>query len=61
MITRLYEVLCALLAGGAIFFASNAIWAEPGERIKDVPKNVRENPASYRAHYRGYYGRIGGK
>jgi hypothetical protein len=43
-------------------------WAEyrgwsmfPVNRVKDVPKTVRDNPGAYRSHY-GYYPRyVGGK
>jgi len=57
---RLFEalIIVALLGGG--YCAHQAIWASPGEVMKDVPKNVRSNHASYRSHYRHYIF-VGGK
>jgi hypothetical protein len=57
---RLFEALVIVSLGFAGFGVSRAIWSAPGETMKDVPKNVRSNHASYRSHYR-HYVFIGGK
>ena len=57
---RFFEVLAVVTFLGATWGASRAVWLSPGDVVRNVPKNVRSNHASYRTHYRHIIGR-GGK
>jgi hypothetical protein len=47
---------------GWVFVAQVAGWTlEDVDELKQVPKTVRSNPGSYRAHYSAHYHYTGGK
>ncbi|MFT5430266.1 MAG: hypothetical protein ACI9OJ_000939 [Myxococcota bacterium] len=49
---RFFEILAIVSLLGAGYGAYKNTWTTPGTIVRDVPKNVRSNPASYRSHYR---------
>lgn len=49
---RVYEVLIAGLIGLAGWGAWKGVWTDPSDRIENLPKDARQNPAAYRSHYR---------
>jgi hypothetical protein len=58
---RVFELFVIAVVAGAVYFSNQASWSTPGETLRNVPKNVRSNPGSYRTHYRTVYIYRGGK
>lgn len=54
---RLYAAAVTVLLGWALYAGWS--WTDVDE-VKQVPKSVRDNPGSYRSHYR-YFSRYFGK
>jgi hypothetical protein len=61
MMKRIYEFFAVIVLLAAASWSYNAAWSEPGLKVRNVPKNVRSNPGTYRAHYRSFYIYRGGK
>lgn len=57
----IYPIFALIVIAGVAHFSYEAEWFAPGEVVRNVPKNVRSNPGSYRTHYRTVYIRRGGK
>jgi hypothetical protein len=55
---RGWALLVTLWCGWALW---TGWWLSPVERVKGVPKSVRDNPGSYRSHYSTYRRYYGGK
>lgn len=51
----------SIFGGAVTAFLAYALWTgwcwASVDEVKDVPKTVRQNPGSYRDHYRTYYRR----
>ncbi len=57
----IYLIFALVVIVGVAHFSYAAAWSTPGDVVRNVPKNVRSNPGSYRTHYRTVYIRRGGK
>ncbi len=50
--TRVYDVLALAAISTATVGALRGVWTDPSERVENLPKDARNNPAAYRSHYR---------
>lgn len=63
MMLRLFEAICVVALLGTGYCAQKAIWFKP-DVVKDLPKDaksVKNNPGTWRKHYRTHFIFIGGK
>ena len=61
MFRKLY-LLFGLLTLGTVAFGQYRGWSlDTIDQVKNVPKSVRDNPASYRSVYSSYHHYTGGK
>lgn len=58
---RFFEVLIVATLLGCSVGAAKAAWYAPGDRVQNIPKQVRSSHSSYRKHYRSTYVYVGGK
>lgn len=61
MMLRFFEALAVATLLGCGIAGSQAVWFTPGDKVKNVPKNVRSSHAAYRTHYRTTIIYVGGK
>lgn len=52
---RFYPVLAVATLGWLAWATLYGFSFTDVDEVKSVPKSVRENPGSYRSHYRTYY------
>lgn len=49
---RVYELLVVGSLSLATYGVLRGVWYDPSDHVENVPKDVRQNPAAYRSHYR---------
>ena len=59
--TRFYAWFASLVVAWCCWTLYAGAWGNAADKIKGVPKSVRDNPGSYRSHYSGYRRYYGGK